>query len=658
MPVYWYPEEGAVIRGELIKADIIANLIQLAAKLHEILIVLSLSAIALSIFRRRLVGGGVRLGFLTGGYRVGDLPYLWSAAFRHQGLDKSRPWELVHCNSAFENITLPLICYNESVEVWTVHLRDYNNGYTYRTKLGTCDILDSSKYPASGYSELMGWAENLGATDLANNLIFQSESTKIRRYLNITKKGDRMLSTTPPHFLMNSIGLFQQFINTTSVGAVSKEPRYQLTSKGDNQYQPFVQSICETHPYTNSSPYLSFKYPVGLECFGDADCEHTKSHPPSLADVWPNATSWSSNSLNPEYTTHHDNSSVVFTSGLVSNNNMDRELYLCTMLASWAGSTFTYTPQVDDILRARPSAGNDLQEAYHKRFDGNIRVIKFERDWFPISNPELKFSNDHLSNTTVGRLIQQLRYNETKNGTSADHIDPLGHSDTPPNISLAKVFGAYLTESLSRSSLGSGPFVRLVETDKELSLVDLTNQHGYFRDIRTYKRLNETHSNVTAQGITYYPERTFENYTATFKQALNIDMQAKRYGYGSGQRRRTLDFAVSMMCIYLGTVFTYGLVIAVLSVLELLQIHLWGGPVRVLSVAPWSDLQDLFLLALRTPNPNDQDSADVGAGVTSDQIWKKIVRVRADHADNVQLALDQNPDDTSKVETVGGKKYY
>lgn len=224
---------------------------------------MSLSAITLSIFRRRLVSGGVRLGFLTGGYRVGDWAYLCRSAFRQQSLDRSRPWELLlsgllvfatimstlagpasavllvptlgwygfHGKIAFENITLPLVYYNTSHEVWTTHLRDDIEQYT-SCKLMDKTMIDSPWCPGSGYSELIDWAAAMGATDLANNLTFQSTSTEIRRYLNITQRGDTTLSTTPPHFVMNSIGLFQQFIDTTYVGAVSNEPRYRLKSQG------------------------------------------------------------------------------------------------------------------------------------------------------------------------------------------------------------------------------------------------------------------------------------------------------------------------------------------------------------------------------------------------------------------------------------------
>ncbi|KAK1454535.1 hypothetical protein CMEL01_16667 [Colletotrichum melonis] len=89
---YWFALEGpSPDRG--INADVIINSLQLPAKPHEILIVASLSFIMLAMCRRRLVGEGVKLGFLIEAYQVGDLEYilapsspLWHMGFKYLSL--------------------------------------------------------------------------------------------------------------------------------------------------------------------------------------------------------------------------------------------------------------------------------------------------------------------------------------------------------------------------------------------------------------------------------------------------------------------------------------------------------------------------------------------------------------------------------------------
>lgn len=95
------------------------------------------------------------------------------------------------------------------------------------------------------------------------------------------------------------------------------------------------------------------------------------------------------------------------------------------------------------------------------------------------------------------------------------------------------------------------------------------------------------------------------------------------------------------MGIYLATVVVYASWTMIMSVLDLVRSNASRGRTRVLSIIPWSDLQDLIELALRTPVPNDGDLADAGAGVSSTRVWEKTVRVGADDDSNAQLVLGQ-----------------
>ncbi|GJC84424.1 hypothetical protein ColLi_07262 [Colletotrichum liriopes] len=61
------------------------------------------------------------------------------------------------------------------------------------------------------------------------------------------------------------------------------------------------------------------------------------------------------------------------------------------------------------------------------------------------------------------------------------------------------------------------------------------------------------------------------------------------------------------MCIYLGTMVIYALVLAAMSVLDFFKCEPGGVWMRVLGNIPWPDLQGLMILALETPVPNDRD---------------------------------------------------
>jgi hypothetical protein len=69
------------------------NALQFVAKVHEILIVASLSSIMVHIVRRMLVGEkGVPFGLLVGAYQVGSADYLFSGSFGHPFLKSLHPF--------------------------------------------------------------------------------------------------------------------------------------------------------------------------------------------------------------------------------------------------------------------------------------------------------------------------------------------------------------------------------------------------------------------------------------------------------------------------------------------------------------------------------------------------------------------------------------
>lgn len=68
-------------------ADNVLNLLQIAAKVQEVLVIFSLTTIAVDIYQRLLVTEGVPFGMISSCYRVGNLSYL-----RHSGLYASFSW--------------------------------------------------------------------------------------------------------------------------------------------------------------------------------------------------------------------------------------------------------------------------------------------------------------------------------------------------------------------------------------------------------------------------------------------------------------------------------------------------------------------------------------------------------------------------------------
>jgi hypothetical protein len=64
-----------------ISVDMLKSMFQLAAKIYELLVFASLSELTLSLLRRQLIRSRLPLGLLTAGYRVGQVPYIFSSQF-------------------------------------------------------------------------------------------------------------------------------------------------------------------------------------------------------------------------------------------------------------------------------------------------------------------------------------------------------------------------------------------------------------------------------------------------------------------------------------------------------------------------------------------------------------------------------------------------
>ncbi|KAK8029761.1 hypothetical protein PG993_011052 [Apiospora rasikravindrae] len=668
--VFWYPENGPVVFGQQLTHDIVSNLLQLVAKVHEIMIIFSLSAMALAMFRRRLVGDGVRLGFLTGGYRVGDLAYLTSSSFWRQGMDKSRPWEVLLCGflvfatimstlvgpvsavllvpalgwfdyapgTAFSNVQSPLLYRIPRQLAWRPTMRadeDYEQTGICTEGYGTY----KSYCPARGFREINDWVIDWAATDLNNSLTFQSTMSDIGRQLRSTQAREKpsvVLSTTPSDFLMQSIGLMKNYIGNTEVGEVSGKSRYRLATKGVDDpktplsaelFQPLVQSQCQLYDKLIFMASERVYFPTeDLSCMGDEACQRLQESPYNFN---PNA-SFFSNSTNLE-TDHsqffvaNDDTSLVYLTGQIPDAVVGRQgakVYMCSMVASWIPANFTFDQTANDELVSTLSSDQSMQDVFH-RAPASRHVVRFTDGWLRLLNPTLVNNTNtdhwttaleeltgHFSTAATSSPQQQGSDDHRQYTTMAAHEG----NDTAAALFLAKVFGVYLTEALARTSTTWPTVVKIGRNETSLAYANLDYQHHPAWRVDNITVLNATHVWDDDDGGEAF-EMSLDAFEKAYDEdSLPIVLEAQRYGYGTGQQRKTLHFAQAIMGIYLGTVFLYAAAISVGHVLELCRMRgSRGDRIRVLSVAAWSDLQDLMMLALKTPAPGG-DLADAGGG--------------------------------------------
>ncbi|KAF6821999.1 hypothetical protein CPLU01_12277 [Colletotrichum plurivorum] len=704
---YWFSEDGP---SGNISAETIMNLLQFPAKLAEIFLLGSLTSIAMAMFRRRLIGGGVRFGFLTAAYRIGDTGYLTSPPFTKMGWKGLGRWEFIIAlylifatimslivgpasaillvptpgwfamsrNQAFGKIDMPIFYETTPENVWPTVFEDAGQW----TQLADCKATEGiyrTWCPAGGFSEIWNWAESYGATDLKTNLTFQFPSTDLRRELIHAQVGDQngtIISTTPSNFFMIMFGLFQKYINDNDLGAVSSSPRYQLNArlvdttdeankaKDRPIFQPFVQAKCRVYnEVTVQQTNQSLTYPTdALNCFGDAACENLRKNPPALKEQWWNDPNMDGRLISTNYFPYENRSSVVLVAGQIPDRKRDRSkdmVYTCSLLASWVASNFSTDPAISDALDSSLNTEQAMRDTFAKKTLDKGRVINFDQSWFPFINPPFNTSSGQTGVNPSKPILEMIGlFNGNSLHAAKERVEPITHRDfADAERFLSKLFGTYLTEGIARTGSSQATFVKLSTTTNRMELQDLTSLYSYYdgKYIVTPSPTNASATRWTYANASFDDTMSYDTTKNTWiPSQLNFDFEARRYGFGTGHSRETLTFALCIMYIYLGVVVSYGITV---SFAQLIELTGRLRRLRVLSVEPWDDLQDLLVLALRSPQPQDADLGDAGTGASSG-VWSKRVRVRADQNRHLRLVLNDGDDYTEKLDITGKTKYY
>ncbi|EFQ35734.1 hypothetical protein CGRA01v4_01604 [Colletotrichum graminicola] len=707
--LFWYPPSGIQNKRLNLTADDLNNVLQLPAKVHEFLIVASLSAIGLNIFRRRLIGDGVRLGFLTGGYRVGDLEYLVSPAFWRQGFGGFGSWDLLlaayfvfatmlsalvgpasailliptpgwyamNHDLAFDNITMPLVYPSTAAGVWPRFLSPDQAPWTnqsdpYITDWEKCkgsQGLYQRYCPAGGFSEIWTWAQSFGSSNLQANVTFQSPAMQRNLILTYSNRSTT-IATTPSRSFVSTVGLFNNYIRESPVGEISNGVYYKLVPRlshtSGNQshksiYQPLVQSKCKVYDADKLPPGQLPYYPTNyLNCFNDSLCQQHKDLPQSFPVT--RLTESQRAKTPPAFRTQ--GSSVVVISGQVpGSTDMENDwIYGCSLLATWVAASYTFDPWLSRTIESTVSSPAGMQRIVNGGTLNDGYVIRFNDSWFPYMDPHLNETGpDGVMGPTTAilRLLNLFTTTETANGSVPAVLAPVeANNITAAEILLEKLFATYLTDSLSRTGSHMGPYLVLKQNETHISGIDLLSQHGYFGGVNRIDTFNATHVRWQRQNTTTYLNETIARLSSRYQGFLEFDFDVQQYGYGSGDPRTTLRFAVAVMSIYLATLTVYALVIACAHVLEHYDVEWKGQPVRVWSVRPWGTLQDLSVLALRSQPPADENLTGPGSGdAGSGRVWERVVRVRADDQQNLHLVMDESVP-MRRVHHAGGVMYY
>ncbi|KAE9571922.1 hypothetical protein CGMCC3_g12124 [Colletotrichum fructicola] len=685
-----------------------------AFKIYEIFVILSLSAMAISMFRRRLIGGGVRLGFLTGAYRVGDFRYIFSLPFWRHGFLSLSFWEMMlalfvlfatifsllllpaagalllpslqwygmNHNKAFGGVSAPLLYQTQPDQVWPTLFTDgapWNNTPVCVEAEG----IYNAACPAGGFTTVWNWAKGYSTTGLQDTVTFSSPSTNLSRQLMITEvtadsdtRDPPVLSTTPSHHFNINFGLVKNYMENGNT-ITEDDSQYRLSTRRVNAqnpdssspiYQPFIQSLCNVVPKSDViANNGSLVYPISsLNCFGDATCLQMKRASPARSlDV----SAWDSEEchlqlITTDFFVFQNGTPIIEVAGQLPDVNGDYRkdrLFSCTMLATWVAAEVSTDSSECGALVSDLNDPKAMIETYQKTsFSGNSEgyVMKFDPSWFQYLSPVSFASSVAFNGSDALRyynppesLVRNFVDAEVAQNITNPRITNSTIDSTRAEVFLAKVFGVYLTDAIARTGSSSTALIRS-ESGQSANQLPVVNSNVQSNVHFNIKGGTTANETTGPTIVKHINARAAQD--DLLSESMGFDFGVERYGWGTGKPSRALEFGKAILYMYFAVLILYLLTVMGGLILELCGLY---PNMRVLSIVPWWDLQGLLVLAMRTPPPGDGDFADAGAGVTSSHVWKKRVRAMADLEHNVRLVYN---DDTvrDELDKTGKVKYF
>jgi hypothetical protein len=656
-PRFWVEDEWYNKAGQrLMSANDLSKVFQFVAKIHEIFVVVSLSAMMLSILRHRLIDNsdGVALGLLTAPYRVGDIKFLFSGAF----------WQSAGTRSAWAVTVLSALCTLVSLLIgpasaigfvptqnwWAmpnpfgnwlmpmpVHWTDRNfigpnsiehvwptilNSSLVDEGCNTTEYLGiGSNCPSGGFFDIgirLTSSSISGApTDTGMKDIVAGAQRQLVSKTYACGSARCSISTTLSHVTLLGFGTFWDYARLNNGGRASDARRPRLkSSESSVMMQPLVQVACTSLDYYEARDMTSelkhpFFMPSALGWFDGKDSSRSGnvtvpsylwnvSQPENnLAFQWIDTANLSF---------AEDRRPTIATIATIPYNvtaTLSRFVVSCAVDARWMYSQAVYDPESSDLVYSNVSipANYEVNPGVRSNLEGIGPHINISSDW-------MKYI-DILNTTTNTSYTTQILY---------DMVSFMGMrwantSDLPDRDSIRQAITGNISTMIS------------------MLLVDgiARTHYGYYMPVVSLKQHDGNTSQIETQDVFFVDSEN--NTHIVDENALNkllpMELVVEQFGWGTGSTGSATTFAFVMMVIYLSFVVGF---ICYASFDHIVR--------RPYSVNSWGTLEELVVLALKSMPPRSKlDKAGAAVKWTS-TIWKEKVKVKADVQRSVEMLIE------------------
>ncbi|MCJ1470149.1 hypothetical protein MMC07_008794 [Pseudocyphellaria aurata] len=679
----------------------VKNLLQFAAKLHEIFIVVSLTAIVMHHVRRRLVSSrGLSFGLLSSGYQVSSIKFFFSKSFQSAIFTEGLLFLTVAATMIIVNLVGPssAIAMIPKLDWWKVDghgpfdmkLQLYLDGpldQLYPTNLGPpnmtlyrgCDTVEyTSDCPGAAFGDLKTWAASWYNNGVVPNISMTEALTNTQRALmtehfhflienieNLTEPNvnpNISMTTTLSHPIIELTGLFWVYIQKNSMGLINSIKRPRIISADTAPiYAPVVQVQCAQFNYSDAikspapnNPVVSFPLDV-LDNYTDA---WTSIHWPVNPSLWNfsrpmNATNftWVDVSSYSDGDGPGASLGALITLPTFALDNERRNdtfwdfsqqssLIPCLINAKWAAAKIRYEPKANNEI-----VQNVTNPATLGVGDGQ-NVTQASRQPWGLSDT-IHISPEWAALLNVAGIPSASASGERLNATMIENLlSQFVISDNNIIDSPYMAKGAKFSHfDPPDSDVVPATIAAVVAEGLSRQFYNQTQPYLVFENGQNKTRIKRLtqQQGWSASGIAEANENLTAFAADVGTSATQIDLIIERYGYGYGFKgSATLAFALGVLLAH-----------AVMAIVYILLsfIHRVAG--TGFTSGAWGDMGEMLALALRSERARGLNN--VGGGVELDSTWKMRVRVRERAGDRLELVVGREDLDGARPRL--NKKY-
>jgi len=643
------------------------NALQLAAKLHEMILVASLSNIVMHVAQAHLIGNhGLPLGLLTNSFMVGSGDFVRRKAFWSSiWTSRSHFWRFwllsllatviatlsgpssaiavipslnwFPLDKAFDNAVQPYFVFNESTELWPTRVTEASlNAPNSGNPCTDPDSFDVDACPAGGFSETYEWSGNLLFTNssVGTNISFPDARGDTRRVLRAQSCASsfdgRASAMSLNTFVSGAMTAFWSFAQTNFEGRAMKAAQPRLTTSA-SIWAPKVEVICNGHDYnaTDVSNRSAINFPTFAPDPPLPVPDDAFEYVPPL-----NASNFTWVSLS-ESADGPSIGAVVRVPWIYKQGEQDpweqaTEYHACSIYAQWVPVDVWYEPRTDDQVTFStkgPLSNTCLDIPHSRSSDLPVKNMTIGLAYANAINQEIDFVSGNMP--AIYSMLQQCTFNDglippygglvfkapfvaEANSTQSASGITVAEARQSRATMISTLLAGVVTDGLARIA-GNGLF----PYSAPMFLTNKTDDNGGLIGrfpITTAAGGEDDPLNATVAAVPTW---------------LRIDPVFARYGYGyQWEGSKTAQFGILVLLIHLALAVLHTLVV-------LYKIYVK----REGMAGSWSTLGELLALALNSsPSPALQNTC---AGVSEARTWRQIVTVRETYPAHLELVVGQ-----------------